>query len=118
MHVVLCRLLLKEDGRLVFVLGDDLIDVCDQVFFLHGFQVEFIFQEDCVLASIIDEVMRSAFFPSVEDWFVAPLVILAAEHKGVLFPYQTLCQLESGISECTPECQAFTVCVEYVRCGS
>ena len=86
MHVVLCRLLLKEDGRLVFVLGDDLIDVCDQVFLLHGFQVEFILQEDCVLASVVDEVMRSAFFPSVEDWFVAPLVILAAEHEGVLFP--------------------------------
>ena len=42
------------------------------------------------LSAVVDEIVRSARFPSIKARFVLPLVVLPSKDQGIFDPYKTL----------------------------
>lgn len=114
MDVVLCRLVLVDDRR--GLLGAlQLHQDVQQLLLFELRVIDGLILVDCGLRSVLREIMRPAFNPSVKARLVFPLVVLPAHHEGVFYPDQALPHVHSHVLAGLPECQAVAVSVEYVE---
>ncbi len=112
------RFVLKVNGGQVFVLPDVVFDKGQKLLLLHGFEIQFIFQQYGVLSAVVDEIMRRPLFPAVENRLMPPLVVLTAQDEGVLLPNKALGHLQSCVCVGLPKLEAGAFGVEHIDGGS
>ena len=75
--------------------------------------------KDRVLGPVVAEIVRSVLEPSVEDRFMAIVIVTAAEHHLLLDPYQVMLESESSAFESLDEsAQQRSGCDGCVTCGA